>query len=94
MTALAFHLVEGMKPVDAWHEALRDYAYVYHVDDGRLPLARAAEIALRRVKRDETHPKTRAAIICPNCGTEMVRVRFEIEDGWIAGWLCECGDLP
>ena len=34
--------------------------------------------------------KNDAAVICPNCGTEMVRVRFEIEDGWIYGWLCEC----
>lgn len=36
--------------------------------------------------------KNDAAIICPNCGTEMVRARFEIEGGWIRAWLCECND--
>lgn len=34
--------------------------------------------------------KNDAVVICPNCGTEMVRARFEIEGGWIHGWLCEC----
>lgn len=36
--------------------------------------------------------KNDATIICPNCGTEMVRARFEIEDGWIRAWLCECDE--
>lgn len=48
---------------------------------------RGAELA-----RKETDMKNKAAVMCPNCGTEMVRTRFEIEDGWIHGWLCECQD--
>lgn len=34
--------------------------------------------------------KTKAANVCHNCGTEMVKMRFETDDGWIYGWLCEC----
>ena len=35
--------------------------------------------------------KNIAAVICPNCGHEMVRARFQLEDGsWMHCWLCEC----
>lgn len=36
-------------------------------------------------KKDDAQP------VCPNCGTEMVRARFQLEDGsWMHCWLCEC----
>lgn len=53
IAALDFYLAEGIEPVDAWSRVLKDYAYVYHVDDGCLPLARAAEIALRYLEKTE-----------------------------------------
>lgn len=35
--------------------------------------------------------KNDAAAICPNCGKELVRARFQLEDGsWMHCWLCEC----
>lgn len=53
MTALDFFLAEGMEPADAWSEAVVSYAYVYHTDDGRLPIARAAEIPLQYMEKDK-----------------------------------------
>ena len=47
------HLSSGLKPDDAWSKALAEYAYVYHTDDGRLPLARAAELALAQMKKEQ-----------------------------------------
>jgi hypothetical protein len=40
------YLKINYKPETAWNQALEDYHYVFHVDDGRLPLARASELAL------------------------------------------------
>jgi hypothetical protein len=45
------YLKVGQEPPTAWEWALNDYQYVFHFDDGRLPLARASEIALRWVEK-------------------------------------------
>lgn len=44
--ALDYHLTCGDEPVEAWHKALKDYAYVWHTDDGRTPLQLASERVL------------------------------------------------
>ena len=46
ISALDLHLQRGLPPADAWARAVEDYAKVYHCDDGRTELTRAAEIAL------------------------------------------------
>lgn len=48
-----FCLGEGMEPLEAWEEALRAYAFVYHTDDSRPPIARSAEIMIERLKAKE-----------------------------------------
>lgn len=39
----------------------------------------------------DAHKKDDAQPVCPNCGHEMVRARFQLEDGsWMNCYLCEC----
>jgi len=54
ISALDLYLGMGVDPVAALHDVIQDYAYVFHHDDGRLPLNRAAEIALRRMEAADT----------------------------------------
>ena len=59
MASLDFHLDGGEKPGIALEKAVEDYAAVYHVDDERTPLQRAAAVTLGRLnlvkeKRDGT----------------------------------------
>ena len=52
-SALDFYITMGVDSIEAWHKALEDYKYVYHTDDGRTPLARAAERALQAMGEDD-----------------------------------------
>lgn len=53
IASLDFHIGRGIEPADAWAEAVRDYAYVYHSTDSRTTLSLAAERALQHTKADE-----------------------------------------
>lgn len=52
--SLDFHLRDGNTPNEALKKATYDYQFVFLVDDGRLPIARAAEIALTHLRRIES----------------------------------------
>ena len=47
-------LAQGDRPLEALEHAVEGYAHVYHNNDGRLPIARAAELALKRSDDGET----------------------------------------
>ena len=51
MASFDLHLGEGLPPGDAWQEALEDYVYVYHTDEGT-HISRAAERALIVIRAD------------------------------------------
>lgn len=51
--SLDYHLREGETPDEALRNATKDYRFVFLVDDGRLPIGRAAEIALIHLRRDD-----------------------------------------
>lgn len=53
ISALDLHLGFGTPPAEAWDKALEDYSEVYHVDDGRTELARAADRALHHFELHE-----------------------------------------
>ena len=54
LTALDYHLTCGDEPIKAWHEALEDYAHVYHAnDENTTPLQRAAGRVLYHIDRRE-----------------------------------------
>lgn len=53
LEALNLNLRLGQEPQEAWKGALDDYAYVYFTDDGRTPLARASERALKQLKEHD-----------------------------------------
>lgn len=55
IASLDFHLARGLAPAEAWTAAVEDYAQVYHTQDERTLLQRAAEVALQRM--DEDKPK-------------------------------------
>jgi hypothetical protein len=50
ITALDMHLAMGKSPSEALAATVEDYAFVYHCDDGRLPIGRAAEVALKSLQ--------------------------------------------
>lgn len=41
---LDYHLLDGLDPAMALKEAAREYAFVFHFDDARLPADRAEQI--------------------------------------------------
>lgn len=53
LAALDSYLNDGKTPSDALSAAIEDYAFVYHTDDGRPPISRAAEIVLKRLENDD-----------------------------------------
>ena len=54
LTALDYHLTCGDEPIEAWHEALEDYAHVYHTGDESTRLRRAAGRVLYHIDRKES----------------------------------------
>ena len=50
---LDMHLGAGKKPLDALVSTVEDYAAVYHVNDDRTVLARAATVALKHLLSEE-----------------------------------------
>lgn len=48
--SLDFHLRAGCTPMDALANATSDYKFVFIDDDGRLPVARAAQISLNHLR--------------------------------------------
>lgn len=54
---LDLHIRCGKSPKEALLATVEDYAFVYHSDDDKTPLARAATIALRQIK-DEGKPNS------------------------------------
>lgn len=48
------YLSTGESPHISISKAVNEYAYVYYYDDGRSPLARASEVALGKLKEDNT----------------------------------------
>ena len=46
IAALDFYLLEGLPEMVALQRAVRDYKFVYHTDDGRPRISRAAEAVL------------------------------------------------
>lgn len=59
IAALDFHLARGLAPAEAWVAAVEDYAQVYHAQDERTELQRAAEVVLRRMGEDKIGESTR-----------------------------------
>lgn len=51
--AFDLHLGNGIDPVEALKRAAADYAHVFHVDDGRSELARAADAALAALREGQ-----------------------------------------
>lgn len=52
ISSLDLHLMMGKTPGDAWTATVEDYANVWHVDDDRTHLARAAVVVLKRMEED------------------------------------------
>lgn len=50
--SLDMHLGAGKTPQDALIATVEDYAAVYHVDDDRTILARAATVALKHLRTE------------------------------------------
>jgi len=46
-------LAQGEKPEEALLETARSYAYVFYTEDGRSPLARSAEVVLKRLQEEQ-----------------------------------------
>ncbi len=52
ISSLDMHLTAGHPPREALARAVEDYAAVFHTDDGRTELQRAATVALARLRED------------------------------------------
>ena len=57
LTALDYHLTCGDEPIEAWHEALEDYAHVYHTAGESASLQRAARRVLYHIGRENKENK-------------------------------------
>ncbi len=53
IAALDMHLASGKTPPAALLATVEDYAAVWHAKDNRTMLARAATVALERLREDE-----------------------------------------
>lgn len=53
LSSLDMHLSAGKSPAEAWVTAVENYAFVYHTEDGRLPIGRAAELALKHLREND-----------------------------------------
>lgn len=82
IASLDFHLTDGRSPVDVWCQVVRDYAFVYHTDDGRTPLNRAAEIALSYLGEGEKMGHGEYIRYRTNCGLRLVKEDKLLDAGY------------
>lgn len=62
-SSLDLHLSMGKTPLDALAASVEDYAAVWHVDDDKTILARAATVALKHLR--EQHPELGGNTVLP-----------------------------